>query len=326
MTAGTGTTTPPRAARLLTRAGSTLAPLAGLGAVLILAAITTPTFFTGGVLRLVLIQIGLIGITAVGQTMVLLVGGIDLSVGAVMALTTVIVAVGTGGNGARLGPVIGLAVLAGLVVGAVNAALVVWRDVPPFVATFAAFVLVQGTIVAWTRGAPAGSIPTALAPLGTGSVLGVPVPTWLFVLAAVITGVVLARTTAGRRIYATGLNARATALAGVRTGQVVAVCYLVSALLAVLAGLINAGYIGYVDAQLSRSLDLNSIAAAVIGGVALTGGRGRMGQTAIGVVLLAVVLVWLVQLGAGAGARYLVEGAIILLAVWLQKGAAGRRT
>jgi len=100
----------------------------------------------------------------------------------------------------------------------------------------------------------------------------------------------------------------------------VAGAYVASALTAVLAGFVNAGYIGYVDAGLSRSLDLNSIAAAVIGGVALTGGKGRIGQTVVGVVLLAVLLTWLVQLGAGAGAQLIVSGVVILGAVWLQSG------
>jgi ribose transport system permease protein len=300
------------------RAAALLAPLAGLVILLVLAAVTTPGFYSGGVLRLVLFQAGLIGVTAVGQTLVLLVGGIDLSIGAVMALTTVIVASYTTGQDGRLPVAILLGLGAGAVVGIVNALLVVGRRVPPFVATFATFVLVQGVITAWTRGAPSGSIPRALSPLGTGRLLGVPTPAWVFVLVAVVVGVVLARTGLGRRVYATGANARATALSGVRTGLVIGGCYVASALLAVLGGLINAGYIGYVDAQLSRSLDLNSVAAAVIGGIALTGGRGRIGQTVAGVALLAVLLSWLRQLGAGAGAQLVVSGAVILLAVWLQ--------
>jgi ribose/xylose/arabinose/galactoside ABC-type transport system permease subunit len=303
---------------LLRRALSLLAPLAGLAVILLLAAVTTPGFYSTGVLQLVLFQIGLIGVTAVGQTLVLLVGGIDLSIGAVIGLTTVIIAVYSRGDGARLGVAILLALAAGAVVGLVNGLLVVGRQVPAFVATFATFVLVQGVITAWTRGAPSGNIPGALSPLGTGRWLGISVPTWVFLAVAVVAGIVLGRTGLGRRLYATGANARATALSGVRTGWIIAGCFIASALLAVLAGLINAGYIGYVDARLSRSLDLNSVAAAVIGGIGLTGGRGRIGQTVVGVVLLAVLLAWLRQLGAGAGAQLVVSGAVILLAVWLQ--------
>lgn len=295
-----------------------LAPAAGLALVLLLALVTTPGFYSAEVLALVLFQVGLIGITALGQTGVLLVGGIDLSVGAVVGLTTVIVAAYSGGSPERLLTAVSLALAAGLLVGAVNAGLVLARRVPPFVATFATFVLVQGAITAWTRGAPAGAIPPGLAPLGTGRLFGVPVPACLFLGLALVAGVLLARTGFGRRVYATGANRAATALSGVRTGWVIAACYLGCAGLAVLAGLVNAGYLGYVDARLSRNLDLNSIAAAVIGGVALTGGRGRVTQTVTGVVLLATLLTWLVQLGAGPGAQLVVAGSVILAAVWLR--------
>lgn len=312
----------PRAGRgVLAQRGLTLvAPLSGILVVLVLAAITTPGFFSDGVLRLILFQAGLIGVTAVGQTLVLLVAGIDLSIGAVIGLTTVIVASYSAGDDGRLWTAVLLALAAGLAVGLVNGLLVVRRQVPAFVATFAAFVLVQGAITAWTRGAPSGTIPDALSPLGTGQWLGIPTPAWVFLAIAALAGVVLGRTGLGRRVYATGANQRATALSGVRTGWVIIGCYVASALLAVVAGLINAGYIGYVDAQLARSLDLDSVAAAVIGGIALTGGRGRIGQTVAGVALLAVLMAWLRQLGAGAGAELMVSGAVILLAVWLQSG------
>ncbi|MCS5497601.1 ABC transporter permease [Cnuibacter physcomitrellae] len=309
------------ASAFLARSGRTLAPLAGLIVVLVAAVITTPGSFTVDVLRLVLFQIGLIGVTAIGQTLVLLVGGIDLSIGAVMTLATVIVATTTNGDDSALLVAVVLAVLAGLAVGAANSALVQLRSVPPFVATFATFVLVQGIIVAWTRGAPSGAIPDAMRWLGIGRLFDfIPVPAVVFAVLAVVVGLVLVRTTLGRRVYATGANPRAARLSGVPTGWIVTGAYLASALTAVLAGLINAGYIGYVDAGLSRSLDLNSIAAAVIGGVALTGGKGRIGQTVVGVVLLAVLLTWLVQLGAGAGAQLIVSGIVILGAVWLQSG------
>jgi ribose/xylose/arabinose/galactoside ABC-type transport system permease subunit len=307
------------AASRVQRLGTRAAPLAGLAAVVVLAAITAPGVFGTDNLRLILFQAGLIGITAIGQTLVLLVAGIDLSIGAVIGLTTVIVASHTDGRDGALPVAIMLAVLAGLAVGMVNAGLVVIRGVPPFVATFATFVLVQGAITAATRGAPSGEIPDALAPLGADRLAGIPVPLWLFAALALIAGAVLARSVAGRRLYATGSNARAAAMSGIRVSWVVAATYLISALLAVLAGLVDAAYVGHVDAQLSRSLNLDSVAAAVIGGVALTGGEGTIAQTAVGCVLLAVLLVWMLELGAGAGGQLAVEGAVILLAVWLQR-------
>lgn len=314
-----------RASTFASDLGARLAPVAGLALVLIAAAITAPDLFGADNLRLILFQIGLIGITALGQTLVLLVAGIDLSIGAVIGLTAVIVAAQSDGANSALPVAILLAVLAGLGVGLLNAGLVILRGVPPFVATFATFVLVQGAITAATRGAPSGSVPDALEPLGADRVLGIPVPLLVFAALAIALGIVLAKTTAGRRLYATGLNPRAAAMSGIRTNLVIASAYLASALLAVLAGLVDVAYIGYVDAQLSRSLNLDSIAAAVIGGVALTGGEGTVGQTVCGVALLAVLLVWMIELGAGIGGQLAVEGAVILVAVLLQRRGVTRK-
>lgn len=316
------TVTAPARRELLSRLTNVLAPLAGLLTVLVLAAITTPQMYTPDVLALVLFQVGIIGIAALGQTLVLLTGGIDLSISGAMALTSVVLATTTDGSDDRLVVGVLLSIAGGLVVGLLNAGLVVLRGVPPFVATFASFVLIQGVIIAWTGGAPSGRIPSGLSWLGAGRVFGiVPVPVLIFVLLTIGVGVVLERTTAGRRVYATGLNRDAARLSGVRTGLVIASCYVASSLLGVVAGMVNASFIGYVDAALVRSLNLSSIAAAVIGGIALTGGRGRIGNTVLGVVLLAVLLTWLIQLGAGGGAQLIVSGAVIVLAVFIQ----GRR-
>lgn len=314
----------PAPARGGRRVWQTLAPVAGLGVVLVLALVTSPGFYGSATIALVLFQLGLIGITAIGQTVVLLTGGIDLSVGAVIGLTTVVVATVSNGTDAGLPVAVALAVGAGALVGALNAVLVVVRRVPPFVATFAVFVLVQGGITAWTRGAPSGDVPQALTPLGAGRLLGIPVPLWLFAVVAVVAALVLARTGVGRRVYATGANRRAAEMSGIRTGLVVAGAYVLCALLAVLAGLVDAGYVGHVDAQLARSLNLDSIAAAVIGGVALSGGRGTVVQTVLGAALLSVLLIWMVQLGAGIGGQLVVEGAAILLAAWLQRSGSFR--
>ncbi|GGL33504.1 ABC transporter permease [Phycicoccus endophyticus] len=313
------TTATTGSASVLTRLSTVLAPLAGLVLVLVLAAVTTPQMYTPDVVRIVLFQVGIIGIAALGQTLVLLTGGIDLSISGAMAMTSVVLAVTTGGSDGRLVAGVLLSLAAGLAVGLLNGGLVVLRGVPPFVATFASLVLVQGVVIAWTGGAPSGRIPAGLSWLGQGRVLGqVPVPVVVFALLALAALVVLERTTAGRRVYATGFNPDAARLSGVRPGLVVVGCYVASSLLGVVAGMVNASYIGYVDAALVRSLNLDSIAAAVIGGVALTGGRGRVGNTLLGTVMLAVLLTWLIQLGAGAGARLVVSGAVIVLAVFMQ--------
>jgi len=302
-----------------------LAPIAGLAFVLVLAAVTTPNFYSPEVLRLVLFQAGIIGIAAIGQTLVLLTGGIDLSIGGVASLTSVTLAIYTAGDDTKLAIGILLCALAGVAVGLLNAGLVVIRNVPPFVATFASFVLIQGIIIAWTRGAPSGRTPPALGWLGTGRIFEIPVSIVLLAVIALVAGTVLGRSTAGRRLYATGLNPDAAARSGIRVGLVIAVCYVIASLSGVLVGLINSGYIGFVDAALVGKLNLDSVAAAVIGGIALTGGRGRIWQTIVGTLLLASMLTWLIQLGAGGGAQLVFSGAVILLAVLLQNGRQSLR-
>lgn len=290
----------------------------GIAVVFVLAAVFTPAFYTAANLADVFRQIGIIGVAAVGQTFVLLVAGIDLSVGAFIGMSMVMVAQFTAGSdGALPLAILGVAGF-GLVGGLLNAGLVVGRKVPPFVATFAVFILIQGLISAWTQGSPSGRIPPGLSWLGAKSIAGVPTPMIIFVVVLAVAAFVLTRTTYGRRIYATGSNPVAARMSGIPTGVIVASAYVVCALLAVLAGLMTSGYTGYVDNYLSRSLNLDSVAAAVVGGVALSGGKGGVGRTTLGVVLLAVLINFVGLLGAGNAGQLLIEGAVILGAVWLQ--------
>lgn len=295
----------------------------GLVAILIVAAILTPPFYSAANLTLILIQVGFIGVTGIGQTLVLLVGGIDLSVGAVIGLTMVTVAVATGGQGGRLGTAIALAFGLGLLVGVVNALLAAIRRVPAFIATFATFILAEGVLLAWTKGAPSGQIPASLGTIGAGKAAGIPVPALIFAVLLALSAFTLTRTTYGRRIYATGSNQVAARLAGIPTTVIVASAYVASAACAVVAGLLISGYTGYVDNQLIGSLNLDSIAAAVVGGTSLAGGRGGVGRTTVGVILIACLQSFMLLLNAGNAGKLIIEGAVILGAVWLQARQRG---
>jgi ribose transport system permease protein len=314
------------------RVRQTLASVAGLVLVLVIAALFARDFYSSANLVLVAQQTGFIGVAALGQTFVLLLGGIDLSVGAVSGLTMVVVAVVSGGSNGRLAVAILLAFVLGIAVGIGNAILVAWRNAPPFVATFATFTLVEGALLAWTKGAPSGDIPGALGSFGAGSVAGIPVPLLVFVGLFLVCAFALTKTTYGRRLYATGSNQTAARLAGVPTRTVITSAYVACAVCAVITGLLISGYIGYVDNQLVGSINLNCIAAAVIGGTTFSGGEGGAVRTTLGVVLLACLLSLLVFLNAGISAQLILEGAVILGAVWLQnrgqatgRGARHRR-
>jgi ribose/xylose/arabinose/galactoside ABC-type transport system permease subunit len=299
--------------------------LSGLVAVFIAAAIFTPGFYAEANLVLVAQQIGFIGVAALGQTFCLLVTGIDLSVGAVSGMTMVVLAVVSGGSNSRLWLAILLAIGLGIGVGIVNAVLVTWRKAPPFVATFATFTLVEGALLAWTSGAPSGSIPTDLAPLGAGNLWGVPAPLLVFLGLLIVSGFVLTRTTYGRRLYATGSNLTTARMSGIPTRTLMFSAYVICAICAVLVGLLMSGYIGFVDYQLINTINLNCIAAAVIGGTTFAGGEGGVFRTTIGVVVLACLLSFMLLLNTGNAGQLILEGAVILGAVWLQTGTRSIR-
>ena len=295
--------------------------LSGLVVVLIAAAIFTRGFYAAANLVLVEQQIGFIGVAALGQTFCLLVAGIDLSVGAVSGMTMVVLAVVSGGSNDRLWLAILLAIGLGIGVGIVNAILVTWRNAPPFVSTFATFTLVEGALLAWTLGAPSGSIPTDLVPLGAGNLWGVPAPLIVFLCLLVIFGFILTRTTYGRRLYATGSNLTTARMSGIPTRTIMVTAYVICAICAVMVGLLMSGYVGFVDYQLINTINLNCIAAAVIGGTTFAGGEGGVFRTTIGVVLLACLMSFMLLLNTGNAGQLILEGAVILGAVWLQTRA-----
>jgi len=294
------------------------ASLGGLALVLIAAAIFTPLFYSYANLVLVAQSVGVIGIVTIGQTFPLLVGGIDLSVGAVSGLTMVVIAVVSGGSNDHLLVAILIALALGIGVGLANAVLVTRRNTPPFVATFATFILVEGALLAWTQGTPSGEIPGALSPWGAGTLVGIPVPLFVFLALLAVCAVGLGRTTYGRRVYATGSNPIAARMTGIPVRVVITSTYVICAMCAVIVGILNSGYIGYVDNQLVNTINLNCIAAALIGGTTFIGGEGGVVQSALGVLVLAALLSFMLLLNTGIAGQLILEGGIILAAVWLQ--------
>jgi ribose transport system permease protein len=297
---------------------ATYAPVIALGIALVAAAVLTPEFYSATNLANVLRQAAILGIVAIGQTFVLLTAGIDLSVGGVMGMSMIIAAQVSGGDNSALLPAVALALLVGIVVGAVNAFLVVSRNVPPFVATLATFILLEGARDAWTQGIPSGSLPQALQFFGQRNLAFVPVPALILLVVGGIGIFVLRRTTYGRSLYALGSNPSAAYMSGISVRLLKASAYVVCSVLAIVGGLVLSGYIGYVDRYLGQGFELDSIAASVVGGVSLAGGRGGVGGALAGVLLLAVLTNIVIFLNLGESAQLIVKGAVIIAAVALQ--------
>ncbi|MGW8250316.1 MAG: ABC transporter permease [Anaerolineales bacterium] len=305
----------PRFVRGVDLAGQWAAPIMVV-VVLIIAAIYAPAFYLPTNLKTVAIQIAVLGIVAVGQTLVLLVRSIDLSVSAVLALGAVIVVQTEAGNPLWISFIQAFAVAA--VIGLANGFLITKRQVPPFVATFGMLVFVQGARLAYTKGQASGTVPEILRAISFNQVGPVPAALIVWLIVNLIFIFLLRRTRYGRWIYAVGGNPSAARYAGIRVDAVVIAVHAVCSMLAMLGGLLLSGYIGYVDLRLGADYNLNSIAAAIVGGTTFTGGRGNLFGTAAGVALLILLLNLVVVLGLPIHWQYAMQGFVLVIAVALQ--------
>lgn len=300
---------------LVRRHGVSLA----IAALLIVAAVAAPAFYDPTNLFNVLRLASMLGLVAIGQTLVLLVGGLDLSVGAVIGLTMLIVAESTHGRDGQLPQALALCAAAGLAAGLLNGLLVTQRRVPPFVATLGTFVLIEGARLAYTRGSVSGTLPADLRVAALGGLGPFPYAFLIWMAANALFMLLLSRSPFGRKLYATGANPEAARLAGVPVTRVVVAAYVLCSLLTVAAGLLMSGYIGYVDRYVGRGSDLDSIAAAVVGGTSFAGGRGGLGGTIAGVILVTVLLNLVLILGLNAQLQLVVKGLVVIGAVALYR-------
>jgi ribose/xylose/arabinose/galactoside ABC-type transport system permease subunit len=307
-----------RAARRLERLPAHLSGTGGLALFLALliavAAALQPSFFSVDNFRNILIQSAPLGFVVIGQTLVILVRGLDLSVASLMA-TVAVLATGFDSRTDAAIPVIMLAGLAlGAVTGLVNGVLVAKRGISPFLATLAVMIVLQGARFAYTRGAPSGSLPPGFATLAGGKVLGVPVSLIVLVITAAAVAVLLSRTVLGRRLRLIGDNPHAAALAGIPVDRSTILAYVLCSLLATLGAFFLIGYVGIVDNWTGRGLDLDSIAAAVMGGASLKGGQGSVLGSLLGALVLVMIYNIVLLVGLSVEFQLIVKGAIIVVA------------
>ncbi len=304
----------PAFVRAVDLTGRWAAPVAS-AAVLLGAALFVPKFYEPGNLTVVAIQAAVLGIVAVGQMLVLLVAGLDLSVNAVLGLGAVIVISNQQGFSVLT---LVEAVLIAIGVGLVNGLLVAWRKVPPFIATFGMLIFIGGARLAYTHGQASGNVPAWLRVIGIGQIGPLPnaLLTWILIL--LVAGGILLFTRYGRFVYAVGANYEAARYAGVPTREVVVACYVACSVLALIAGLVLSGYIGYVDQRLGTDFNVNSIAAAIVGGTTFSGGRGNVLGTAAGAILLSILLDLVVVAGIPINWQLAVQGTVLVAATAIQ--------
>ncbi|HEY1294579.1 MAG TPA: ABC transporter permease [Chloroflexota bacterium] len=304
----------PALVRAIDLAGQWVAPV-GCVVVLLLAAVFVPQFYDPGNLTTVAIQSAVLGIVAVGQMLVLLVAGLDLSVNAVLGLGAVIVI--SNQQGFSISTFF-VALAIAVAVGLGNGLLIAWRKVPPFIATFGMLIFVNGARLAYTHGQASGNVPAWLRVVGIGQIGPIPnaVLCWLVIL--LLVGGILSFTRYGRYVYAVGANPEAARYAGVPTREVVTACYIACSVLALCAGLVLSGYVGYVDQRLGTDFNVNSIAAAIVGGTTFSGGRGSLLGTATGAILLTILLDLVVVAGVPINWQLAVQGTVLVVATAIQ--------
>jgi ribose/xylose/arabinose/galactoside ABC-type transport system permease subunit len=278
--------------------------------------VATSTFGTAQNLMNVLLQNSIIGIIACGMTFAIILGGFDLSVGSVTALASVVGAtlmIDLGTAGIALG-IVG-ALIACLLVGVTNGWLISWLGVNPFVATLGTMTVVRGLIYVATNASPRFGVPYSFTTLGLGRLFGVPNPALLFLAIALVLGFVLHRTRFGHYVYAVGGNAPAAARMGVNVARVRFAVYVLASACAAVSGIILIGQTASATPQAALGYELTAIAAVIVGGAPLGGGRGRMTGTIVGVFLLGVVANGLNLFGVSPFWQPVATGLILIAAV-----------
>ncbi|HLB00209.1 MAG TPA: ribose ABC transporter permease [Bacteroidota bacterium] len=282
----------------------------------------SPYFFTSENILNVSLQTSIIAIIAAGMTFVILTAGIDLSVGSVVAFTGVIT---TALLHLDVPPAVALpaAILAGLGVGALSGAaagaLITGLNITPFIATLALMTIWRGAAFLFTDGRPIWGLPDEFAALAGGRVAGIPVPT-IIMLAVFAAGyVLLNRTPFGRYVYAVGGNREAARLAGIRTGRVILGAYVICGFLAAMSGILLASRLNSGQPNSGLMYELDVIAAVVVGGTSLFGGRGSIVGTFVGAMLIGVLRNGLNLLDVSSYLQMIFVGAVILLAVALDR-------
>lgn len=269
---------------------------------------------------------------SVGMTLVILTAGIDLSVGSILAFCGAVSAslLKSGIQIPSLDLFIGFTLLGGIVAGLLTGTLLGifngWTitrfKVPPFVATLAMLTIARGLTMLWTGGFPISGLGANFAVLGTGWFLGMPVPVWISGVVVLIAIIITNRTRLGRYIYAIGGNENAARLSGINIKRIKIIVYALAGMLAAVGGLIVTSRLDSAQPNAGMSYELDAIAAVVIGGTSLSGGRGTIMGTVLGAIIIGVLNNGLVLLNVSPFWQQVVKGLVILLAVVIDRSGS----
>ncbi len=295
---------------------STIAgPLLALLLVVIIVSLTTDRFLHSQNLSNITLQVSSVALVAIGSTLVILTAGIDLSPGAIVALVTCVLAILVKNMGLPVGVGILLALGLGVVLGLVNGILSTYGRIPSFVATLATMSIYRGLAFYLTNGSPIFSVSPSLEPVFYGRFLGIPYPFYYVLAAYLLAAVFLRYTISGRSIYATGGNRSAARLSGIHVQRVQLLAFMLAGVTAAIAGILTTARLNSGSPNYGVGLELQAIAAAVIGGASLFGGYGNIVATLLGALTVAVVQNGLNLNAVPAAWQNITLGMILALAV-----------
>lgn len=300
---------------------SELTTLIALVGLMIVITIINPSFLTTNNLLNLLLQVTANGFIAFGMTFVILTGGIDLSVGSSLALSSALAA-GLIGGGLPVPVAIVLAICLGGLFGMLNGLLIAYGKLAPFIVTLATMTIFRGATLVYTNGNPVtkGLSDSFLFQfLGQGYIVGIPFPVILMFLVFVILAILLHKTAFGKAVYALGGNEKAAYISGIKLNKVKIIIYTISGMMASLSGLIITSRLSSAQPTAGASYEMDAIAAVVLGGTSLLGGKGRIWGTLIGALIIGVLNNGLNIIGVSAFWQQVVKGIVILIAVLLDR-------
>ena len=293
----------------------------GIALVVLMAAlfVANANFLNVGNLVNLVRQISINGILAVGVTYVLLTGGVDLSLGSVVALSGVVAASFAHPGGHAVAVPVAAGILAGAACGAANGVVVTRGRVAPFIATLGMMTIARGLALLASGGRPVSNLSRSFTNIGSGTIAAIPVPILIFAAVAALSWILLANMRMGRYIYAVGGNENAARASGVHVRTVKMAAYTLCGALAGLAGVVLASRITTGQPNAGIGYELDAIAAVVIGGTSLSGGTGGVGGAILGALLIGVINNGLDLLDVSSYYQQVVKGVIIVGAVWLDR-------
>lgn len=296
-----------------------------LVALVIVLSLLSDRFLTQSNLINVLRQISINAIIAAGMTVVIIGRGIDLSVGSLLALNGVVgaaLAVGGLPAGIAIAAALGL----GLAMGVFNGAFVAYAGIAPFIVTLAGLTIFRGMALAFTDGRPISGLPPAFMTIGYGSFLGLPVPVWIMLGFLFLTHAILRYTALGRAIYAIGGNEEAARLSGIPVRRVLLFTFAYSGLAAALASVVLNGRLNSAQPSAGVMFELDAIAAVVVGGTSLFGGKGGVFGTLVGALIIGVINNGMNLLNVPSFYQQIVKGGVILGALLIERVVSARRS